>query len=113
MTSDALPTLAEYYRGGLRLVAGPGTRFTYGDHGFATLGQIIEDVSGKPLDRYFRGHIFEPLGMARSDLLRSAERHRTASSGPSFVRCLCCGRTVVSSAGGCWHSGTCLSGGSR
>jgi CubicO group peptidase (beta-lactamase class C family) len=56
-----LPTLAEYYRGGLRLAAEPGTRFTYGDHGFATLGQIVEDVSGKPLDRYFRAHIFEPL----------------------------------------------------
>jgi CubicO group peptidase (beta-lactamase class C family) len=66
-----LPTLAEYYGGGLRLAAEPGTRFTYGNHGFATLGQIVEDVSGKPLDRYFREHIFEPLGMADSDLLRS------------------------------------------
>ena len=68
-TADA--TLAEYYGGGLRLAAEPGTRFTYGNHGFATLGQIVEDVSGKPLDRYFREHIFEPLGMADSDLLRS------------------------------------------
>ena len=66
-----LPTLAEYYGGGLRLAAEPGTRFTYSDHGFATLGQIIEDVSGQPLDRYFREHIFEPLGMDDSDLLRS------------------------------------------
>jgi CubicO group peptidase (beta-lactamase class C family) len=66
-----LPTLAEYYGGGLRLAAEPGTRFTYGNHGFATLGQIVEDMSGKPLDRYFREHIFEPLGMADSDLLRS------------------------------------------
>ena len=66
-----LPTLAEYYGGGLRLAAEPGTRFTYGDHGFATLGQIVEDVSGKPLDRYLREHIFEPLGMADTDLLRS------------------------------------------
>jgi CubicO group peptidase (beta-lactamase class C family) len=71
-----LPTLAEYYGGGLRLAAEPGTRFTYGDHGFATLGQIVEDVSGQPLDRYFREHIFEPLGMAGSDLLRS-ERVRS------------------------------------
>jgi CubicO group peptidase (beta-lactamase class C family) len=69
--AQPLPTLAEYYRGGLRLAAEPGTRFTYGNHGFATLGQIVQDVSGKPLDRYFRDHIFEPLGMAGSDLLRS------------------------------------------
>jgi CubicO group peptidase (beta-lactamase class C family) len=68
-----LPTLAQYYGRGLRLAAEPGTRFTYGDHGFATLGQIVEDVSGKPLDRYFREHVFEPLGMADSDLLRSEQ----------------------------------------
>jgi CubicO group peptidase (beta-lactamase class C family) len=66
-----LPSLAEYYGGALHLVAEPGTRFTYGDHGFATLGQIVEDISGKPLDHYFREHIFEPLGMADTDLLRS------------------------------------------
>ena len=71
-----LPTLAEFYRGGLHLVAEPGTRHTYSNHGFATLGQIVEDVSGEPLDRYFREHLFEPLGMADTDLLRS-ERVRS------------------------------------
>ena len=66
-----VPTLAEYYRGGLRIDAEPGTRFMYTNHGFATLGQIVADVSGKPLDRYFREHIFDPLGMANTDLVRS------------------------------------------
>jgi CubicO group peptidase (beta-lactamase class C family) len=66
-----VPSLAEYYQGGLRIEAEPGTRFIYTDHGFATLGQIVEDVSGKPLDRYLREHIFEPLGMANTDLVRS------------------------------------------
>jgi CubicO group peptidase (beta-lactamase class C family) len=73
---ERLPTLGEYYRGGLRLDAEPGTRFTYTDHNFATLGQLVEDVSGKPLDRYLREHIFDPLGMADTDLLRS-ERVRS------------------------------------
>jgi CubicO group peptidase (beta-lactamase class C family) len=68
-----LPSLAEYYGGGLRLVAEPGTRFRYTDHGPATLGQLVEDVSGEPLDRYFREHIFAPLGMSDSDLLRSEQ----------------------------------------
>ena len=63
-----VPTLAEYYRGGLRLVAEPGAMHIYSNHGFATLGQIVEDVSGEPLDRYFREHIFEPLGMEQTDL---------------------------------------------
>ncbi len=66
-----VPSLAEYYQGGLRIDAEPGTRFMYTDHGFATLGQIVEDVSGEPLDRYLREHIFEPLGMAHTDLVRS------------------------------------------
>src|SRR5829696_4746007 len=66
-----LPTLAEFYRGGLRLVAEPGTQHTYSNHGFATLGQIVEDVSGQPLDRYFRDRIFGPLGMEHTDLVRS------------------------------------------
>jgi CubicO group peptidase (beta-lactamase class C family) len=66
-----VPTLAEYYGGSLRLAVEPGTIWAYTDHGFATLGQIVEDVSGEPLDRYLREHIFQPLGMATSDLLRS------------------------------------------
>jgi CubicO group peptidase (beta-lactamase class C family) len=68
---QSLPPLAQYYGGGLRLVAEPGSRFRYNDHGPATLGQLVEDVSGEPLDHYFREHIFEPLGMSDSDLLRS------------------------------------------
>jgi CubicO group peptidase (beta-lactamase class C family) len=71
-----LPTLAEFYCGGLRLVAEPGTRHTYSNHNFATLGQLVEDTSGKRLDRYFREHILDPLGMADTDLLRS-ERVRS------------------------------------
>ncbi len=66
-----VPSLADHYRGGIRLAAEPGTRYTYSDDGFATLGQIVEDVSGTPFDRYLRGRIFEPLGMADTDLLRS------------------------------------------
>jgi CubicO group peptidase (beta-lactamase class C family) len=66
-----VPSLADHYRGGIRLAAEPGTRYTYSDDGFATLGQIVEDVSGTPFDRYLGGHIFAPLGMADTDLLRS------------------------------------------
>ena len=77
---EPMPTLAEYYRGGLRSVVGPGTTFAYSNHGFATLGQIVEDVSGSSLDRYLREHVFNPLGMDASDVRRSprvAERLAT------------------------------------
>jgi CubicO group peptidase (beta-lactamase class C family) len=66
-----VPSLAEYYRGGLRIDVEPGSRFMYTNHGFATLGQLVEDVSGMSLDQYLREHIFEPLGMASTDLVRS------------------------------------------
>jgi hypothetical protein len=70
------PSLAEYYRGGLRIDVEPGSKWAYSNHGFATLGQIIEDVSGLPFDRYLRERVFDPLGMASSDLVRS-ERVRS------------------------------------
>jgi CubicO group peptidase (beta-lactamase class C family) len=73
--SGALP-LADYYRAGLPIEVEPGTKWTYTNHGFATLGQIVEDVSGRPLDRYLRDHVFEPLRMEHTDLIRS-ERVRT------------------------------------
>jgi CubicO group peptidase (beta-lactamase class C family) len=76
-----LPTLAEYYRGGLHLIAEPGTRFTYTDHSFSTLGQVVEDVTGQPVDRYFREHIFEPLGMADTALRRSGRVARRLATG--------------------------------
>lgn len=66
-----LPSLAEFYGGSIRLRAEPGTRFVYGNHSPATLGQIVEDVSGEPLDRYFRKHIFTPLGMSGTAAVRS------------------------------------------
>ncbi len=68
---EPMPTLAEYYRGGLRVTVDPGTSFQYTNHGFATLGQLVEDVSGIPPARYFRERLFEPLGMLDSDLARS------------------------------------------
>jgi len=88
-----VPSLAEFYRGELHLVAEPGAMHIYSNHSFATLGQIVEDVSGEPLDRYLRGHIFEPLGMEHTDLLRServrgrlATEYALHSHGPRPIR---------------------------
>jgi CubicO group peptidase (beta-lactamase class C family) len=49
----------------------PGTKWVYSNHGFAALGQIVEDVTGLPLDRYLRDHVYRPLGMQHTDLIRS------------------------------------------
>ena len=66
-----LPSLGAFYRGTLRSHAQPGTRFVYTNHDFAVLGQIVEDVSGMPLDRYLQENLLAPLGMTASGLLRS------------------------------------------
>ncbi len=65
------PPLASYYRRGLPVEVEPGTKWVYSNHGFAVLGMIVEDVSGQPLDHYLREHIFAPLGMQHTDLVRS------------------------------------------
>ena len=42
----------------------PGVRMVYSDLGAIILGQIVERVSGEPLDKYVVSHVFAPLGMA-------------------------------------------------
>ena len=88
-----VPTLAEFYRGRLHLIAEPGTRHTYSNHGFATLGQIVEDVTDQPLAHVFRDRIFGLLGMTDTDLARSdrirarlATGYALRAGGPRPVR---------------------------
>jgi CubicO group peptidase (beta-lactamase class C family) len=45
----------------------------YSNHGFAALGQIVEDVSGEPFDQYLHGHVFGPLGMDSTSLVLSEQ----------------------------------------
>jgi serine-type D-Ala-D-Ala carboxypeptidase len=41
----------------------PGNRFRYADINFILLGELVQRVSGKPLDVFCREHIFQALGM--------------------------------------------------
>jgi CubicO group peptidase (beta-lactamase class C family) len=75
------PPLADYYRGGLHIDVEPGTKWAYSNHGFATLGQIVEDVSGIPFGRYLRERVFGPLGMDHSDLTRSGRVQPRLATG--------------------------------
>lgn len=67
-----LEPLGEYYRRGLPQEIQPGTKWVYSNHGFAALGQVVEDVSGQDLRDYLQEHVFDPLGMRHTDLVRSA-----------------------------------------
>jgi uncharacterized protein YbbC (DUF1343 family)/CubicO group peptidase (beta-lactamase class C family) len=41
----------------------PGSRFAYTDVGYIVLGELVRAVDGRPLDRFAREEIFQPLGM--------------------------------------------------
>jgi len=49
----------------LPLLFNPGDRFEY-SLGVDVLGRLVEVLSGKPLDEFFRTRIFEPVGMKDS-----------------------------------------------
>ena len=68
----SVPSVSELYRRGLPVEVEPGSKWVYSNHGFAALGQLVEDLSGVPLDHYLRQHVFGPLGMEHTDLGRSA-----------------------------------------
>ncbi|NYJ08770.1 serine hydrolase domain-containing protein [Petropleomorpha daqingensis] len=76
-----VPALAEFYRGRVRLAAEPGTRFRYGNHSPALLGQLVEDVSREPLGRYLREQVFRPLGMTDTDLDPPAQVRARLATG--------------------------------
>ncbi|HTV08509.1 MAG TPA: sodium/solute symporter [Candidatus Aquilonibacter sp.] len=51
----------------------PGVRFVYSDINFILLGDIVETLSGEPLDVYAQDHIFKPLGMTDTRYLPIAK----------------------------------------
>jgi Beta-lactamase class C and other penicillin binding proteins len=80
-----LVPLGEYYRRGLPQEVQPGTKWVYSNHGFAALGQVVEDVSGQTLRDYLLEHVLDPLGMDHTDLVRS-NRVRPALATGYVVR---------------------------
>jgi serine-type D-Ala-D-Ala carboxypeptidase len=52
--------------GELPLMIQPGTQRRYSDLGFVILGEIIEIVSGMPLEKFEEQNIFIPLGMTNT-----------------------------------------------
>jgi len=69
------------------LIADPGIRFAYSTS-TDVVGQLIEPMTGQPLDSYFEQAIFVPLGMSDTGFRRPADLSRLASvhrrSGKGF-----------------------------
>lgn len=51
-----------------KVLAAPGTRRIYSNHGFRVLAEVIERAAGFGFDRYLHEAVFEPLGMTASTL---------------------------------------------
>jgi CubicO group peptidase (beta-lactamase class C family) len=54
---------------GLTLDVPPGSKWSYANLGFALVGEIVARIEGAPIAEVVRRRVFEPLGMANSDLL--------------------------------------------
>jgi CubicO group peptidase (beta-lactamase class C family) len=81
-----LRTLTELYAPVLRAELAPGEKWAYANHGFATLGQLVEDVAGRPFAEHVREAVFEPLGMEHTDFLRSERVRGELAVGYAFGR---------------------------
>ncbi|MEP6534077.1 MAG: serine hydrolase domain-containing protein [Bryobacteraceae bacterium] len=53
----------------------PGTKWSYSNMGIATLGRIIEVVSGKPYEEFITERIFSPLNMKDTHFFLPAAKH--------------------------------------
>ena len=75
--ADAIKNIAA-----LKLEVPPGTRFKYSDVGFIVLGEIIERVTGMPLDEYAAKAVFQSLKMTDTTFKPSDElKKRIAPTG--------------------------------
>ena len=61
-------------RAELPLLHDPGERFTYGPS-TAVLSNVIEKITGRPLDEFFKTRIFDPLGMVDTSYAVPADKH--------------------------------------
>ncbi len=79
-------SMPEYYNGLLQAEIYPGQKWSYANHAFAVLAQLIEDISGEPFAVYMRRHIFEPLEMEHSDYFMSERVRAGLAQGYQFKK---------------------------
>lgn len=60
----------DHINGANEFLCKPGIRQYYSNEGYSMLGRIVENVSGIPLNEFFKNQIFEPLQMDHSTLFR-------------------------------------------
>jgi CubicO group peptidase (beta-lactamase class C family) len=80
--------------GELPLMYPVGEQRRYSDLGFILLGEIVEIVSGLPLEQFMKQNIFQPLGMKNTDFnpltsLGSVKIAATSAGNPYEKRMVC------------------------
>jgi CubicO group peptidase (beta-lactamase class C family) len=55
------------------LLFAPGTRYSYSNSGYYTLGAIVAQVSGQAFGDYVRAHVFRPAHMVHTDYYTTAQ----------------------------------------
>lgn len=66
--SESEAALSQMLRSGIPFSTAPGTAYEYSNYGFAILGRIVANVSGKAYDEYVTENILKPLGMTSTTL---------------------------------------------
>ena len=87
----------------------PGRVISYSNHGYALVGHLVEEISGRPFADYVRAEIFDPLEMSRSGSLSgpTPEAHSIAYEyGNGQHRPLAPDYLQISSAGSFYTAGT-------
>jgi len=115
--SEPVNSLADRIRTGARvtLLAEPGAVWNYSNIGFATLGRLIEVVSGQPYEKFMEERLFQPLGMTDTAFFPAQEKAgrqavmytleadgklaRAATPAPPAVR-------IPAPEGGLWSTAT-------
>ncbi|MDA3648998.1 beta-lactamase family protein [Saccharopolyspora indica] len=67
------------------LVAEPGERWEYHNPNYQVAARLVEVVSGLPFDDYLQRHVFEPLGMADSRAIDTADELPPSARGHLMV----------------------------
>jgi CubicO group peptidase (beta-lactamase class C family) len=77
--------LGDMYRGTLRPDSAAGAKWAYANHGFAVLGQVIEDITGQPFAEHMQQHLFQPLAMEHTEYTRTDRTKDKVATGYHWV----------------------------
>ena len=66
--SESDAQLSRMLRDGIPFSNAPGIAYEYSNYGFAILGRVVSQASGKPYDEYVSQNILQPLGMTSTTL---------------------------------------------